>query len=370
MSNNIENITIIGLGLIGGSIAKALRRFLPDMRLTGVDFPEVVAQGLELQVIDRGFETGQAGEACRDADLVFVATPIGQTLTVLQGILPELQPGTIVTDVGSLKSQLRLAVDRLIPAEQEVYFIGGHPMAGAEKPGLQHADAFLFENALYALTPPPFVPEHAVRQLADIINALGAHVVLLDADLHDRVAAAVSHLPQLLAVALMNFVAQKHRDNPIYLKMAAGGFRDMTRIASSPYSIWRDICDGNRDKILQELDEFIDALQGLRGKLATGDLQAEFDRAARNRLSIPKDTRGFLQPLYDLSVEVEDRPGVIASISAALAEAEINIKDIEVLKVRENEGGTIRLAFESAPVRRRARALLQEIGFVCQERAG
>ena len=370
MNHEINNITIIGLGLIGGSIAKAVRRFLPDIRITGVDFPETVALGLELAVIDRGFETGQAAQACRDADLVFLATPIAHTLEVLRSILPELRPGSIVTDVGSLKSQLRVAAGRLIPAEQEVYFIGGHPMAGAEKPGLQYADAFLFENALYALTPPPFVPESAVRHLADVVKAFGAHVVLLDADLHDRIAAVVSHLPQILAVTLMNFVAQKHRDNPIYLKMAAGGFRDMTRIASSPYSIWRDICEGNREKILQELDEFIGAMQAMRSKVADGDLQAEFDAAAKNRLSIPKDTRGFLQPLYDLSVEVEDKPGVIATISVALMQAEINIKDIEVLKVRENEGGTIRLAFASEPVRSRAKELLQEIGFACQERSG
>jgi prephenate dehydrogenase len=236
-------------------------------------------------------------------------------------------------------------------------------MSVYERQGLRAADALLFENAVWVLTPGPRTPARGVRSLGELLEKVGAKVLIVSAALHDRVAAAVSHLPQLLAVALMNMVARHQADTPHLLKLAAGGFRDMTRIASSPYRMWHDVLASNVEQIVPFIDEYIAELGRVRARLLAGDLAAEFESAARNRLSIPRDTKGFLKPHYDIIVQVEDRPGVIAAMAGALAAEEINIKDIEVLKVREGDAGSIRLAFASEACRQRAQVLIGALGY-------
>lgn len=361
-----SHIAIIGMGVIGSSLCKAIKRKFPQTQLTGIDKEEVVEQVRETDLVDRAEPVARLAAGCRAADLVVLATPIKAALELLPTIAANTREHTLVTDVCSLKAQLVLQAQRLFHGENG-WFVGGHPMAGSEFSGFAHADPFLFENAIYVLCPMPNAPKKMIDKMAGLVHAIGAHGVLLAPEEHDRIAAAVSHLPQMLAVALMRYIAEKNQINPLYLKMAAGGFRDMTRIASSSFTIWRDICEGNRENISAEIDGLIDMLSRLQEKLRNGALQSAFEQAARSRLSIPKDTRGFLSAHYDLTVVVEDRPGIIAQIATPLADAGINIKDIQVLKVRENEGGTMRLAFESQEMRARARAILQAHGFKCQE---
>lgn len=360
-------ITVIGLGVIGGSLCRAFRRVLPEAHLTGIDLPGVVAAAQKADLVDAALVTERLDAGCRQADLVLLATPIRPALALLPQIARCTRREAIISDVCSLKTEISRLSARLFLGENG-HFIGGHPMAGSELGGFRHADPFLFENAIYVLAPTPQVPAEKLARLAALIEKIGAKTVVVAPELHDRIAATVSHLPQMLAVALMQYVAGKNRENSLYLRMAAGGFRDMTRIASSPFAIWRDICAGNKQKIIAELDGFTAALQDIRTALLNDAMQVQFEAAARNRLSIPTDTRGFLRPHFDLSVVVEDRPGVIAGIATALAGREINIKDIEVLKVRENEGGTIRLAFVSEATRQAARELLEKQGYTCQEK--
>ena len=187
----------------------------------------------------------------------------------------------------------------------------------------------------------------------------------MDAAEHDRTVAAVSHLPQLLAVGLVNHAAAAGNDA---LRLAAGGFRDMTRIASSPFGVWKDIVATNTPCIRAALEGFARVVADMAAALGSEELADAFARAALARSGIPLDTKGFLRPLAELLVVVEDRPGVILSIAAPLAEAGINIQDIEVLKVREDEGGTLRLAFRNREVSERARALLQARGFDVRHR--
>ena len=179
----------------------------------------------------------------------------------------------------------------------------------------------------------------------------------------DEIAAVVSHLPQILAVTLMNYLAHLNEKDAAYLNLAAGGFRDMTRVASSPFDIWRDIIATNKANIRSAIDNFMAELARMRALLDSGELEEMFSDAATSRLSIPKDMRGFIRPQFDLFVVVEDKPGIIARISTALADKKINIKDIEVVKVREGDAGTIRLAFENADDRAAAAALLTLGGF-------
>jgi prephenate dehydrogenase len=248
------------------------------------------------------------------------------------------------------------------------YFIGGQPMAGSEKSGFDAADPFLFENCFYILTPQSSAPTEIVDELAGLLAEIGAKILLLDAGVHDRIAAGVSHLPQMLAVALVNYINQCNEQQPHFLQLAAGGFRDMTRIASSPFDMWEDVCRTNDEQILSFLDQFIRYLTDFRNQFEINYLKKQFDDAARIRLSIPRDTKGFINPNYDIAVVVDDKPGVIARMATTLAEKNINIRDIEVLKVRLLEGGTIRLSFETEQDRETAMKLLSEIGFECRKR--
>jgi len=179
----------------------------------------------------------------------------------------------------------------------------------------------------------------------------------------------VSHLPQLLAVALVNMVGKKSGDAAPYLQLAAGGFRDMTRIASSSFAMWDDICRTNDDAIKAVIDEFIAELSALKERVGTPVLGGDFEVANITRATIPRDTKGFVRTLFEVLVVVEDQPGVIARIASSLAEKDINIKDIEVMKVREGEGGTLRLAFERRDEAEQAAALLCAAGFPSRVRS-
>ncbi|MHB9030191.1 MAG: prephenate dehydrogenase dimerization domain-containing protein, partial [Candidatus Latescibacterota bacterium] len=206
-------------------------------------------------------------------------------------------------------------------------------------------------------------PSETVDTFSRFIGEIGARVMVMNADLHDRIAAAVSHLPQLLAVTLVETVGKLNSDNAPYLRLAAGGFRDMTRIASSPFGMWDDIFRTNDDMVREMADAFIAQLQKVRDRIGTPALGEDFEVANVTRASIPKDSKGFLRPLFDVLVVVEDKPGVIAQIATELALNEINIKDIEVLKVREGEGGTLRLAFEREREAIDAVELLGQVGY-------
>ncbi|MBN1418846.1 MAG: prephenate dehydrogenase [Planctomycetes bacterium] len=354
-------IAIAGVGLIGGSLALALRRKGLAREVIGVGRSETTGQALGLGLIDRALPYESLGEAARGADLVILATPIRRILELIEmlGRGGALEPGTVVTDVGSTKRRI-LDAARILPAG--VHFIGGHPMAGSEKTGPGAADPFLFQNAIYVLAPAPGVPGDDVGRLSRTLERIGARVVVIDAAEHDRLAAAVSHLPQLTAVALVRHAGALRSSAIDPLRLAAGGFRDMTRIASSPFSVWKDIIETNASEIRAALDGFIARLAALRDSLDAESLAAEFDAAAFTRSGIPRDMKGFMSPLSELLVVVEDKPGVIAGISNALAAEGINIKDIEVLKVREGEGGTLRLAFVNRPVAERAKKILEGLG--------
>lgn len=364
-----RTITIVSLGLIGGSLALAFRRSGFAGKLIGVSREETLQSAKRQRIIDEGFTYGNLCEAASQADLVILAGPIHVVRQHLQelGKQPDkLRPGTLITDVGSTKQAILEDAERFLPSS--VHFIGGHPMAGSEKSGLDAADAFLFQNAYYALTPAKGVPPDLVDGFVDFLSRTGARLVILDAKTHDCTAGAISHLPQLIAVALVNYLDELGDNRELGVRLAAGGFRDMTRIASSRFDMWRDIFATNSTAARDALANFIQYLSRSSDRIGTDSLREDFDRAAETRAAIPSDSKGFLHPLREILVVVEDKPGVIAEISNVLAEDSINILDIEVLKVREGEGGTLRLAFASLPVAEQAIELLTKKGYAVRMR--
>jgi prephenate dehydrogenase len=361
-----KKIVIVGVGLIGGSLGLAFRRRYPGMSVIGVSSRAAVESALEMGVITEGFGYEELAGAVKNADIVFLCTPIHRIqghLTLLASLLHE---GVLVTDVGSTKSAITKHAEQVLP--RGIHFIGGHPMTGSEKRGVNAADPFLFQNSIYVLCPAGGVPEEVVGEFSNFIGEIGARVVLLDAGLHDRIAAMVSHLPQMIAVTLVNMVGRLTTPSSPYLQLAAGGFRDMTRIASSPFVMWDDICRTNEAAIKEAVDTFISGLIKMKDRIGTQDLGEDFEVANITRANIPKDTKGFVRTLYEVLVVVEDKKGVIAEIASELARADINIKDIEVLKVREGEGGTLRFAFESEEDAEKAVGLLNSIGYSCRVR--
>jgi prephenate dehydrogenase len=356
-----KNIAIIGVGLIGGSFGLAARRKFPEMRIAGVSSQAAITTALEMGAITEGFGYEELGDAVRNADMVVLCTPIHRILGILTLLGPHLREGALVTDVGSTKRVITSHAMNVLPGG--VYFIGGHPMAGSEKRGIGAADPFLFQNAIYVLCPTDNVPGEVIDHFSALVESLGAHVAVMDADTHDQIAATVSHLPQMIAVALVKMVGGLEGENSPYLRLAAGGFRDMTRIASSPFAMWEDICSTNDDAIREAIDRFMGQLRTVRDRIGFPALGEDFEIANITRATIPKDTKGFLKTLSEILVVVEDKPGVIARIATRLALSDININDIEVLKVREGEGGTIRLAFEHEQEAVKAIDLLEQIGY-------
>ncbi|MCX7984081.1 MAG: prephenate dehydrogenase/arogenate dehydrogenase family protein [Bacteroidetes bacterium] len=357
-----SRVTIVGVGLIGGSLALALRKRFPSIRIIGVDRKRVLRRAIERKAIHEGSQSLK--QSLADAELVVLATPVDHIVNILPTVAKYTSPSAVVTDTGSVKKHILDCARVYFPNGN---FVGGHPMAGAEFAGINAAHPLLFQNALYLLT--PLRKNSAFRKLVALISALDARVLTIDAETHDKVVAAVSHLPQLAAVALVNTVGYKHAQARTHLTLAAGGFRDMTRIASSPYDIWRDILAFNTENIAEAVKLYIESLTTMITMLqrAPSALKKEFVRSRVLRSRIPRSMKGFISALVDISVYIEDKPGQLARLTALLGKAHINIKDIELVKVREGRGGTFRLYFDSVTTADEAKIVLQQAGFeICE----
>jgi prephenate dehydrogenase len=368
MAFDPRSIAVYSVGLLGGSIGAGLKASGYTGRIIGISSPASIGVALSMGIIDEGVGYDRLAEAVSRVDCIFLCSPIGVIIDTLKALsemrLPER---LVITDVGSTKSEIVSLANCLLPPSVE--FIGGHPMAGSEKSGVGASDPFLFQNAMYLLTPCKGAPEKQCGDFAAFLERfLGCRTMIADPEEHDAIVAAVSHVPHILSVALVNLARSVEASRPGTLKLAAGGFRDMTRIASAPYSLWRDILMTNKNAIRPTLDAYIAILQKMQSGLASDALEADFESAARTRREIPSGNKGFIRPQSDILVVAKDQPGIIAELSGALARERINIKDIEVLKVREGEAGTIRLAFESKDIARRAVSILSAVGFTARER--
>jgi len=275
MTQSFQRIAILGTGLIGCSFGLAVRRALPEARVVGWDSADVLRAAATRGAIEMGIS--ELRDAVANADLIYLALPIGATLELLPAVAKHAAPEALVTDACSVKVAIARATAEHFRGETR--FLGGHPLAGKEAGGIANADADLFRGARYALTAEKNDSDPRVQRFVELLAAIGAEPVWLDAETHDRAVAFISHLPQLAAVALAGVLRDAADDSGLPLTLACPGARDTLRLAGSPYALWRDICLANRENISAALDRLSQALDQLRTQLSSRELEAEFETA-------------------------------------------------------------------------------------------
>lgn len=350
---------------MGGSMALAINERKLAQTIVGCDInQDNIKMALAAGAIH---ESARPETAVRNAGLVILATPVGTTTAILREIKDCLNPGTVVTDLGSTKQAVVEQAEEIIPGG---WFVGGHPMAGAETSGFNGADPYLFENAYYLLTPTHATNPAALNIVRKLAGAIGALVVEMSPSRHDLIAATISHLPHLVAAALVDAVAVMP-DGESALAFAAGGFRDTTRIAAGSPEMWRDIFLSNHIRILDALGFYRRAIDEMELAIKNRDGRRIYEllsHAGNLRKGLPVKSKGYLPNIYEVVVTVPDRPGIIAMLAGLLGDAGVNICEIEILRAREGYGGTIRIGFATPEEQQRAIELLQEKNIRCRRK--
>ncbi len=355
-----DTVLILGVGLIGGSVARGLRERFLAREIVGLDSdPETLTTALGLGVIDVAHLS--VGNWVKNVDLVVLAVPVRALPGLLNSLIPFLSETCILTDVGSVKAPLLGAISSF-PSDIQKRFVGGHPMAGSERAGVQHSSASLLQNAIWVLTPTAQTQVSTLERVQELVAALGANPVVLEPSAHDKLVATVSHLPYLSALALTRLIA-RHEDRDGLALLAAGGFRDLTRVASGDPRMSRDMVVENRTAVLEAIRRYRNELGALEEMLETPELLLEAaTEGKRSRDSLPVVRRSLLPGLHDVVVLIPDQPGEFARITTLLGNEAVNIKDIEVLVMRE-QGGAVRLGFASLDEATDAKFLLERAGY-------
>lgn len=338
----------IGFGLIGGSLAKIFRKNREDIRLIAYNYYEDKPNpSLELALKDGVLNhiSTNLSEDFKDCDVIFLCAPVLTNIAYLKELKNIIKPDCILTDVGSVKGNICEAIEEL---GLESHFIGGHPMAGSEKTGYENANLRLFENAYYVLTPAREVPEHSVAFMKNLVEEVSAIPVVLDSREHDDMVAAISHVPHIIAASLVNMVRTNDDENGSMISLAAGGFKDITRIASSSPVMWQNICLTNKESIKKFLNHYkasIDEIYTYIDNSQENELYSYFEAAKDYRDSIPQKSSGIIGKVHELYLDIIDEAGAIASIATLLASNGISIKNIGIIHNREFEDGVLHIEF-------------------------
>lgn len=356
-----KNIGFIGLGLIGGSVAKAIRRVYPEVTITAYNrnqdvLNDAVCDGTVTVAAD---ESLQAFASC---DLIFLCVPVVTALKFMDALTKIRKPGCILTDVGSVKGDIhRYAEEHNMGS----FFIGGHPMAGSEKTGYANASDRLVENAWYIMTPSKEVPEESVCMMKEMLEGIGALPLIMDYREHDKVTAAISHLPHVISASLVNLVHDADGPEEHMRRIAAGGFRDITRISSSSPQMWQEICLSNPENICDMLNLYITKLLDYRDAIENKDsdkLLEIFTDCKDYRDSFDTKAGSVLRE-FRIYLDLIDEAGSIATVATILAVNTISIKNIGIVHNREFEQGVLRIVFYEEASMKKAIGLLGNRGY-------
>lgn len=355
-------IGFIGFGLIGGSIAKALRASLPDVR--------IIVYDVNKATLEQALREGVANQAVRSIDIsfsgcnyIFLCAPVSINDENLITLKQFLSPSCTLTDVGSVKGGIHRHIEALGLSAQ---FIGGHPMAGSERFGYPNSKARLLENAYYILTPSKETSAEKLEGYRNLVAAMGAIPLVLDAAQHDFVTAAISHLPHIIASSLVNLVKESDSPDGTMKMVAAGGFKDITRIASSSPDMWQQICLTNTDNIVRLLENYIQSLSSLKETLSARDASSIyrfFDGARVYRDSFIGTSSGPIKKSFSITVDIADETGALATVATILARQHIGIKNIGIVHNRELAEGALRIEFYEENAIKTAADLLKSRGY-------
>ncbi len=365
----MNNLTIglIGLGLIGGSIAKGLKRANKGHYIMAfARHRETLEAALSDGAIDEALDG--VNEALLRCDYIFLCTPVSYNEEYLLAIRPFLRKDAILTDVGSVKGSIHEAVKRM---GMEANFIGGHPMAGSEKSGYAYSTDHLVENAYYVITPTALSPADKVEELKKLVLSLSALPLILNYREHDYIVAGISHLPHLIAASLVKLVKDKDTPEQTMKLVAAGGFKDITRIASSSPVMWQQICAANREQVRDILGDYIEALSQIHAAVAKGNdevIYDLFDVSREYRNSIADRSAGPIKKDFAVYCDIVDESGAIATIATILATHQISIKNIGIIHNREFEEGVLKIEFYREDASLQAAELLAQCRYTIYRR--
>ncbi|MBR1477653.1 MAG: prephenate dehydrogenase/arogenate dehydrogenase family protein [Lachnospiraceae bacterium] len=359
----------LGLGLIGGSIARAVREKLPDAKIYVYD---TNAEALSLSEAEgiADCTADHIDDTFRECDMIFLCAPVKNNAENLRSLssLP-LSDNCIITDVGSVKTDIHNTVRSL---NMEERFIGGHPMTGSERIGFANSRANLLQDAYYCITPTGKAPQKMLDDYTELVRTLGAIPVVLDYKEHDYVVAAISHVPHVIASSLVNLIKKSDNKEELMKMLAAGGFKDITRIASSSSKMWQQICLTNSENISKLLSDYIASLSDIKADIdsARADEIFDFFAAAREyRDSFAIASSGPIKTQYIITVDIRDETGSIATIAALLAKNNINIKNIGINHNREAAEGILKIELYDESSVKNALSLLKESGYAVRSRS-
>ncbi|NSW91948.1 MAG: prephenate dehydrogenase [Firmicutes bacterium] len=362
-----KKFSIIGLGLIGGSLARAFCQRLNIQDITAVDKnTDSINQALKDGNISRGFT--EVNEYVWNSDVIFICTPVKSTIEYIKKLYKKTKPRCIVTDVGSTKSEIISYINNL---SDPPCFIGGHPMAGTEKTGYASSFSHLFENAYYVLTPSKSTSDESLSFMIELIKGIGGIPVVVDALVHDRATAGISHVPHIIASALVNLIKEIDFPDGKMQMLAAGGFKDITRIASSNPEMWQSIILSNKQQVEDILNVFISNLSNILQCIKEErekEIYSFFESAKNYRNTFAEGKKGPISPVYQLTVDVVDKPGIIGEIATILGKNNINIKNINVSHSREFEQGCLIISLHDNESLNSAFNLLYAAGYKVYKR--
>lgn len=361
MEKQLFRIGFVGLGLIGGSIAKSIRRLFPETEIIGFDVDQ---NALTAALADGTLsKTVTAIEAMCDCDYIFLCAPVHYNIAYLPILKKIMKETCVLTDVGSVKNDIYQAIH---DNDLDDYFIGGHPMVGSERSGYDAANDRLIENAYYFVTPSATVSTDKVEDFRTFLEDLGAIPIIYSPGRHDEITAYISHIPHVIASALVNLVAKQEDESQMLKQLAAGGFKDITRIASSNPVVWEHILLSNPDNVVAGLRSFVNELESMityiESENARGIYQF-FDTAKTYRNSVPDHATGVIRMNYDVYVDIPDEPNALAQAVTYIGTAGINLKNIGITHNREDNEGVLRLSFYDNEGAISAANLLQTKGY-------
>ena len=357
----------IGLGLIGGSMARAIKKFDPGSTIMAyTPHKETVDAAFSDGIIDKPLY--EIGADFSDCDYIFLCAPVELNNSNLDILRPFLNPKTTLTDIGSVKNSIHEKVKEL---GLEGQFIGGHPMTGTERIGYKNSKAALLENAYYILTKTDNTDEDRLDRYQKLVKNMGALPLVVPYKQHDFITAAISHVPHVISASLVNLVKDSDSEDELMKTIAAGGFKDITRISSSSPTMWQQICNTNADNISELLGRYIDSLCDIKLAIDEHDSAKVFDffaSAREYRESFTDIASGPIQKTYVLHVEIDDQPGRLAAVAVLLSEQQVNIKNIGIVHNREYERGTLRIELHNKQGLEQALLVLSEAGYTVTER--